>query len=119
MKHERGIVGLWGGKIPLYWSVMAKTLYNIRLVGDRPFNGAAFDALMDGFAASMDVYPSCSLPLKRRSAEKIWADFVKVAEDTNRATSNAVRSLPAQTQVLDPKRPNDQPRRLSRVVNAP
>jgi hypothetical protein len=118
MKHERGIVGLWGEKIPLYWSMMAKTLYNIRLVGDRPFQGAQFDALMDGFAASMDVFPSCSFPARKRSAEKIWADFVKISEDINRTASKDVRAIPGDTAPGEQPRSPEKPQTYPRPMNA-
>lgn len=91
MKHERGIVGLWGGRIPLYWSAMTKMLYNLRLLGDRPMTGGAFDAFMDGYGASMDMFPVCRYPSNSRSAEKIWADFVRVAMDANKGLENAKR----------------------------
>lgn len=89
MKHERGIVGLWGVRIPLYWSVMTKTLYNHRLLGDLPMTGGAFDAFMDGYCGSMDIFPVCRYSSKTRSAEKIWADFVRVAMDANKGFENA------------------------------
>ena len=90
MKHERGMVGLWGVRIPLYWSVMTKTLYNLRLLGDRPMTGRAFEAFMDGYGASMDMFPVCQYSSKSRSAEKIWADFVRVAHDANKGMENAM-----------------------------
>lgn len=89
MKHERDIVGLWGRKIPLYWPRMAKVLYNLRLLGDRPMTGGAFDAFMDGYAASMDIFPVGRTLGKSRSAEKIWADFVRISMDTNKALENS------------------------------
>jgi hypothetical protein len=100
MKHERDIVGLWGGKIPLYWSRMAKVLYNLRLLGDRPMTGGAFDAFMDGYAASMDIFPVGRSIGKSRSAEKIWADFVRISMDANRALEK-VESLAARPKTTD------------------
>lgn len=85
MKHERGIVGLWGRGILLYWSSMTKMLYNLRLLGDHPMTGGALDAFMDGFGSSMDVFPTCRMPKTSRSADKLWEDFVRVAMDANRS----------------------------------
>lgn len=89
MKHERGIVGLWRRGIPLYWSAMTKTLYNLRLLGDRPMTGGAFDAFMDGFGSSMDVFPTCRMPKKSRSADRLWDDFVRIAIDANKGLERA------------------------------
>lgn len=118
MKHERGIVGLWGKGIPLYWSVMAKTLYNLRLLGDRPMTGGAFDAFMDGFGASIDMFPVCRYQAKSRSAEKLWEDFVRIAEDANKGleTAKILTLLESAASRQEEARNNHTPMRKSSVA---
>jgi hypothetical protein len=55
--------------------------------------GGAFDAFMDGYGASMDMFPVCRHPSKSRSADKIWADFVRVAMDMNKGLGKVKLSV--------------------------
>ena len=64
---------------------MSKTLYNLRLLADRPLRQDRLDIFLDSYAASLDAYPYCYSPVRRRGADALWQDFVRIAQDTNRA----------------------------------
>jgi len=42
----------------------------------------------------MDVFPTCRMPKKSRSADKLWDDFVRVAMDANKGLERAKTVLP-------------------------
>ncbi|MBF9048526.1 hypothetical protein GTA62_06270 [Roseobacter sp. HKCCD9010] len=67
---------------------MAKTLYNLRLLGDRPLQQERLDLFLDAYGASLDANPACFSSSRRRGAAALWDDFVRISEDTNRAMSN-------------------------------
>lgn len=84
MKHARGFASLWNVTIPLYPIVMAKALYNIRVLADGALRKTRFDAFLDGYAPSIDAFPHISQQTYRRGADALWGDFVRVARDTDR-----------------------------------
>jgi hypothetical protein len=94
MQHEQDSVGLWRGLIRLYQRTMAKTLYNIRLLGDSRLRDSAFEAFLDGYATSIDVDPICYRPRRARSAEALGGDFVRIANDANRAIARNLKQSP-------------------------
>ena len=85
MRREHGTAGLWRIWIRLYQLSMAKVLYNLRMLGDSKMRDAAFGAFLDAYATSIDIDPICYRPRRRKSAEALWADFVRVAMDANTA----------------------------------
>lgn len=91
MKHERNSATLWESKFSLYVVEMTRKIYNIRVLGDRKLRNSAFDAYLDGYASSLDIYPSCDHPAAKRPVNSLWDDFVRVSGDLNRAT---IRKLP-------------------------
>lgn len=88
MKHERGFAALWRIRIRIYQRQMARTLYNLRLLGDTKLRANRLDVFLDGYAASLDVDPLCYSPARRRGADALWNDFVRISHDTNRAFRN-------------------------------
>lgn len=62
---------------------MTRKLYNIRLLGDRKFREPAFDAFLDGYATSLDIYPRCGHPATKKPINALWEDFVRISADLN------------------------------------
>ena len=85
MFHEHSIASLWAARLRLYERRMPKTLYNLRLLADRKLRQSRFDLFLDSYGASLDAYPVCYSPAKKRGVEALWQDFVQISQDTNKA----------------------------------
>ncbi len=85
MKHERFKFALWDDLIHLYSKAMVRKLYNHRMLANQAEAGSAFFRFLDVYAMSMDVMPPCNVPVPKRGADRLWADFVAIAGDTERA----------------------------------
>ena len=44
-----------------------------------------FFRFLDVYAMSLDVMPPCNVTAPKRGADRLWADFVAIAGDTERA----------------------------------
>lgn len=74
---------------------MSRTLYNLRLLADRPLRDKHLEVFLDSYGASIDAEPLCYRPTRQRGVDALWSDFVRIAHDTDRAFSvNTAARLP-------------------------
>lgn len=83
LKYELDRSGSLLDVLDSYRSAMKTRFYNLRILGDKKARSKAFDAFLDAYSSSLDVYPICHRTPHRRSVEALWEDFVTVAHDTN------------------------------------
>mgnify|MGYP005867141671 CR=1 FL=1 len=70
----------------IHAGLMAKTLFNLRMLGDRSRRERLLSWFLDGYGQSLDLTPECHRPSREKDAEALWQDFVKIAEDMHKAT---------------------------------
>jgi len=70
---------------------MAKKLYNLPLLGDAQMRDDALGLFLDTYATSLDVDPVCRSMTRKKSAEALWDDFVRISSDLNRAVAKRLK----------------------------